>query len=107
MYDHLNFIHQQLTQREIQIELQLFVSVASSPAQNRYEISAYNELLFLTNAQSLPAGTRIISDTNSLEISSDQSSMEALEEFSGLVVIELPDPCSQYPVFEFIQIVKA
>jgi hypothetical protein len=32
--------------------------------------------------------------------------MEALEEFSGLVHIELPENLPAYPVIEFIQIVR-
>jgi hypothetical protein len=60
----------------------------------------------LTNAFVLPIGTRIISDTNSLEVLTSQNGLEALEEFSGLVAIEFPGNTNEYPIIEFIQIVK-
>jgi len=106
MYDHLNHIHQQLQQREISIELQQFKHVQTSDKEGYYEVPAYNESLILTNAHVLPVGTRIISDNNSLEIGPKQSTLEAIEEFSGLVSIELPENPSHYPVLEFIQIVR-
>jgi hypothetical protein len=54
----------------------------------------------------LPIGTRIISDTNSLEILTSQIGLEGLEEFSGLIVIELPASRQEQPIIEFIQIIK-
>jgi hypothetical protein len=106
MFDHLIHIHQQFNQRETGIELQRFRSITTQNPQKGYELDAYNEYLILTNAHALPIGTRIISDTNSLEIVQDHSSLEGIEEFSGLVRIELPQETQQYPVIEFIQIVK-
>lgn len=106
MYDHLVFIHQQLTQRDIGIELQLFKNIVTGQGQLRYEVLAYNELLILTNASALPIGTRIISDSNSVEIDASQQSLEGLEQFSGLISIELPPQTTFFPVIEFIQIVK-
>jgi hypothetical protein len=70
------------------------------------EIEAYNEYLLLTNAFALPIGTRIISDTNSIEIAVSQKTLVAMEEFSGLIAIELPNEVQEYPILEFIQIVK-
>jgi hypothetical protein len=35
-----------------------------------------------------------------------QNGLEALEEFSGLVAIEFPGNTNEYPIIEFIQIVK-
>ncbi|OYU82633.1 MAG: hypothetical protein CFE24_14925 [Flavobacterium sp. BFFFF2] len=104
MLDQLTFIEQQLAQRKVKVELQRFMSLPTQNGQLYYTLFAYNELLFLTNAPALPIGTRIISDTNSLEIDSNQSSLEAIEEFSGLIEIFLPENPSRYPVIEFIQI---
>lgn len=106
MLDHLIHIHQQLKQREIGIELQTFKSIATTPGIIRYEIEAYNESLFLANASILPIGLRIISDTNSLEVEYSLSGLEALQEFSGLVVIEMPDHFTDYLIIEFIQIIR-
>ncbi len=106
MFDHLIHIHQQFKQRAIGIELQRFKNVVTKPGTLRYEMEAYNEYLLLTNSFVLPIGTRIISDTNSLEILNTQNGLEGLEEFSGLVVVELPANTQEYPNVEFIQIVK-
>ena len=106
MYDQLVFIHQQLKQREVGIELQRFTNVVTKPGVSYYEVPAYNEYLLLTNASAHPIGTRIISDTNSLEVLTSQNGLEGLEEFSGLVAIELPVNTQEYPNIEFIQIVK-
>lgn len=106
MFDHLNHIHQQYKQRELGIQLQSFKTVVTKAPVLRYEIDAYNEYLLLTNATVLPIGTRIISDTNALEITAAQNGLEGLEEFSGLVAIVLPDNVETYPIIEFIQIVK-
>jgi hypothetical protein len=106
MFDHLNHIQQQFKQRENKIELQGFKSVYTRPGQLQYHIEAYNEYLLLTNSRVLPIGTRILSDTNSMEIKSGHRRIEALEEFSGLVSIELPRGTTYFPIIEFIQIVK-
>ncbi|MBU3681116.1 MAG: hypothetical protein FGM16_04155 [Flavobacterium sp.] len=106
MYDQLVFIHQQLKQREVGIELQRFTNVVTKPGVSYYEVPAYNEYLLLTNASALPIGTRIISDTNSIEIAVSQKTLVAMEEFSGLIAIELPNEVQEYPILEFIQIVK-
>ena len=106
MFDHLVHIHQQFKQRTIGIELQRFKNVVTKPGKLRYEIEAYNEYLLLTTAFALPIGSRIISDTNSLEVLTSQNGLEGLEEFSGLVAIELPGNINEYPIIEFIQIVK-
>ena len=106
MFDHLNHIHQQYKQRELGIQLQSFKTVVTKSPKQRYEIEAYNEYLLLTNASVLPIDTRIISDTNSLEITAAQNALEGLEEFSGLIAIELPEKVDTYPIIEFIQIVK-
>jgi hypothetical protein len=106
MYDHLNHVQQQFKQREINIELQGFKTVTTQPGVLQYQIEAYNEYLLLTNSRVLPIGTRILSDTNSVEISSGQRRTEGLEEFSGLVSIELPRETTYFPIIEFIQIVK-
>ena len=106
MYDHLNHVQQQFKQREIKIELQGFKSVHTRPGTLQYHIEAYNEYLLLTNSRVLPIGTRILSDTNSMEIKSGHRRIEALEEFCGLVSIELPQGTTYFPIIEFIQIVK-
>lgn len=106
MYDHLNHVQQQFKQREINFELQGFKTVITQPGVLQYHIEAYNEYLLLTNSRVLPIGTRILSDTNSVEISSGQRRTEGLEEFSGLVSIELPQGTNYFPIIEFIQIVK-
>ena len=86
--------------------MQRFKTVVTKSGTLRYEIEAYNEYLLLTNAAVLPVGTRIISDTNSLEVSTTLNGIEGLEEFSGLVAIVLPNGIDNYPIIEFIQIVK-
>ena len=106
MFDHLVRIHQQYKQRELSIQLQRFKTVVTKTGTLRYEIEAYNEYLLLTNAAVLPIGTRIISDTNSLEVTTALNGLEGLEEFSGLVAIVLPVGIDNYPIIEFIQIVK-
>jgi len=106
MFDHLVHIRQQLKQREINFHLQSFKHVITYRGKLRYELETYNECLLLTNASALPIGTRIISDTNSIEITAAQNGLEALEEFSGLVSIELPENTTIFPTIEFIQIVK-
>ena len=106
MYDYLNHVQQQFKQREIKIELQGFKSVHTRPGTLQYHIEAYNEYLLLTNSRVLPIGTRILSDTNSMEVKSGHRRIEALEEFSGLVSIELPQGTTYFPIIEFIQIVK-
>jgi len=106
MFDHLVHIHQQYKQRELSIQLQRFKTVDTKSGILRYEIEAYNEYLLLTNAAVLPIGTRIISDTNSLEVTTALNGLEGLEEFSGLVAIVFPVGIDNYPIIEFIQIVK-
>ena len=106
MYDHLNHVQQQFKQRDIKIELQGFKSIHTRPGTLQYHIEAYNEYLLLTNSRVLPIGTRILSDTNSMEVKSGHRRIEALEEFSGLVSIELPQGTTYFPIIEFIQIVK-
>lgn len=106
MFDHLVHIHQQYQQRDLSIQLQRFKTVVTKSGTLRYEIEAYNEYLLLTNAALLPIGTRIISDTNSLEVTTALNGLEGLEEFSGLVAIVLPSGIDNYPIIEFIQIVK-
>jgi hypothetical protein len=106
MFDHLVHIHHQYKQRELSIQLQRFKTVVTKSGILRYEIEAYNEYLLLTNAAVLPIGTRIISDTNSLEVTTALNGLEGLEEFSGLVAIVLPVGIDNYPIIEFIQIVK-
>lgn len=106
MLDHLIHIHQQLKQRGVAIELQTFKNLLTKPGVHRYEIPAYNESLFLTNPQELPAGTRIISDTNSFEVEYNLNVVEAMLEFSGLVALEMPTGNNDSLVIEFIQIMK-
>ncbi len=104
MLDPITYIKEQLAQREIPIELHKFKKVVTHDGLNRYEVPAYNELLFLTNAAQLPIGTRIVSDTNIIQIGPEHAQSEALEEFSGLVAITIPAHIASYPVIEFIQI---
>jgi hypothetical protein len=104
MLDPITYIKEQLAQREISIELHQFKKVVTHAGASRYEVPAYNELLFLTNAAQLPVGTRIVSDTNIIQIGPEHAQSEALEEFSGLVAITIPAHIASYPVIEFIQI---
>jgi hypothetical protein len=104
MLDPITYIKEQLAQREISIELHQFKKVVTHLGVSRYEVPAYNELLFLTNAAQLPVGTRIVSDTNIIQIGPEHAQSEALEEFSGLVAITIPAHVASYPVIEFIQI---
>jgi len=105
MLEAITYIKEQLAQREIPIALHRFKKVITQSGQNRYEVPAYNELLFLTNAPELPLRTKIISDSNIIEIGPEHAYSESLEEFSGLVAIVLPNNLTVYPVIEFIQII--
>ena len=104
MYDYLSHIHSQLRQREITPQFQQFRYLPMDTIKTRYEISAYNELVFLPRLSGLPPGTRIISDSRIREIPPDVGIIEAVEDYSGLVVIELSGPLGADLTFEFIQI---
>lgn len=104
MYDYLNHIHKQLAQRKITPALQQFRYLTLVPGQSYYAIKAYNELLFLTKPEQLPVGTRIVSDCRAKIIPADVSQIEGVEDYSGLVTIQLPAPPVAQTTVEFIQI---
>lgn len=105
MYDHLVFIQQQLNQRKIEPALQQFARVELPVGTSYHQFYAYNELIFLTNPEKLPAGTLIHSDCRVRRIPADISSLEGIEDYSGTVSIELPAPLDIATTLEFIQIV--
>lgn len=105
MYDHLVFIQQQLKQRKIEPALQQFARVELPVGTSYHQFYAYNELMYLTNPEKLPAGTLIHSDCRVRRIPADISSLEGIEDYSGTVSIELPAPLDVATTLEFIQIV--
>jgi hypothetical protein len=105
MYDHLVFIQQQLKQRKIEPALQQFYRIELPVGKSQHQFYAYNELLFLTNAGQLPPGTLIQSDSRARRIPFDIQSQEGIEDYTGTISIEFPQPLEVSTTLEFIQIV--
>jgi hypothetical protein len=103
MFDQLKFIKEQLAQRGKEISFQQTRHLMLEAGVRRMEIGAYNQHWYLASLNAIPVGTTISSDTNVLVVSQGMNP-ESLHEFTGQLIIELPnDPLE--PVFlEFIQI---
>ncbi len=104
MYDYLNHINLQLEQRCLVPKLQQFRYLSLEPGLTRYEMKAYNEILFLIKPSQLPVGTVIVSECRSRVIPTDVAEMQGIEDFSGLVVIQLPGVPAKKKTIEFVQI---
>lgn len=105
MQDPIQYIHKNIELRGIIPQAHRFKSIVTHSPQKVYTLEAYNELIYINNLAVLPIGTRIYSDTNCLEIEQSYQGLEVLEEFSGLIKLELPEGVNSYPVVELIQIV--
>lgn len=105
MYDHLVFIQRQLKQRGIEPTLEQFYRVQLPAGTTFHQFYAFNDLMFLTNPEQLPPGTLIHSDCRARRIPEDIKLLEAVEDYSGTVSIELPSPLKVAKTIEFIQIV--
>jgi hypothetical protein len=105
MLDRWSFITTTLAQREIRFSLARFRQETIPVGVNRTEISAYNEILFLLNAEKMPAGTRFLSDTNMFEVEQSATS-DSMEEFGGLLTVIFPSPIARPISIEFLQIIR-
>lgn len=105
MLDRWSFITTTLAQREIRFSLARFRQETIPVGVNRTEISAYNEILFLLNAEKMPVGTRFLSDTNIFDVEQAVST-DSMEEFGGLLTVIFPAQITKPLSIEFLQIIK-
>ena len=105
MLDRWTFITTTLAQRELHFSLARFRRETVNPGVNRTEISAYNEILFLLNAEKMPVGTRFLSDTNIFDVEQAVST-DSMEEFGGLLTVIFPVQITKPLSIEFLQIIK-
>jgi len=103
MFDQLKFIKEQLAQRGKEISFQQTRHLAMETGVTRMEIGAYNQHWYLASLTAIPIGTTISSDTNVLVVSQGMNP-ESLHEFTGQLIIELPNEPLEPVFFEFIQI---
>lgn len=106
MYDHLQFIQQQLGQRNIETALQQFYRLTLDAGTLYHHFYAYNQLLFLTNAEQLPVGTLIHSDCRARIIPKDMERLQGIEDYTGTISIQFPEPLKESRTIEFIQIIE-
>ena len=92
MIEQLTYIHRQMAQRGIEVdyESQYDFTLTGDEGGER-QIDFQNQFLFLLNKESLPIGTSIISDSNSVVVEGLNVSTDNVEEFSGRININLPD----------------
>ena len=92
MIEQLTYIHRQMKQRGIEVdyESQYDFTLTGEEGGER-ELDFQNQFLFLLNKASLPIGTSIISDTNSIVVEGLNVSTDNVEEFSGRININLPE----------------
>lgn len=103
MFDQLKFIKEQLAQRGKEISFQQTKHIVLEAGVTRMEIGAYNQHWYLSRLDGIPIGTTITSDTNIIVVSGGMNS-ESLHEFTGQLIIELPNEPLEPVFFEFIQI---
>ena len=104
MLDRWTFITTTLAQRELHFSLARFRRETVNPGVNRTEISAYNEILVLLNAEKMPVGTRFLSDTNIFDVEQAVST-DSMEEFGGLLTVIFPAQITKPLSIEFLQII--
>ncbi len=104
MLDRWTFITTTLAQRELHFSLARFRRETVNPGVNRTEISAYNEILFLLNAEKMPVGTRFLSDINIFDVEQAVST-DSMEEFGGLLTVIFPAQITKPLSIEFLQII--
>jgi hypothetical protein len=101
MLDRWGYVRTTLQQRGIAAALFRFRQLALPAGQTRADIPCYNEVLFLLNPAALPPGTRLYSDANAADILGGEA--DAMEEFSGLLSVVLPQPLDRPLALEFLQ----
>lgn len=104
MYDYTAYIEKQLKQREIKMTFYQFRYLSLEPSKVYYEMKCYNQLLFLLSPSALPVGTRLVSESRIKIIEANSAQLEGIEDFSGLLTIELPDLPLDKKTIEFIEI---
>ena len=90
------YIVRQMQQRGIEIGSSKLINIIvrritnanGTVTLNSATFEAYNQFWFLINANELPIGTRITSDTNVVYL--ETNSNELIEEFWGKIEIQLP-----------------
>lgn len=105
MLDRWHFITTTLAQREIPFSLARFRQETIPSGVSRLEIDAYNEILFLLNAEKMPLGTRFISDTNMFDVEQAVTT-DSMEEFGGLLTVIFPALTTKPISLEFLQIIR-
>lgn len=105
MYERWSIINTLLAGRGISTSLTRWRSEVILRGNQQLNISAYNSILYLLNTENLPVGTRLYSDENMYDFTSDFKT-ETLEEFSGLLTITLPEVATEDIRIVFLQIYK-
>jgi len=105
MLDYLHFIQRQLSLRGIEPRYQHFRELPIASGQMRLEIPAYNSLVYFTRLSLLPPGSRIISDSRARMLSVNQSDLETLNDYSGLITLELSESMGDDLNVEFLEFV--
>ncbi|MFN7325604.1 MAG: hypothetical protein ACK5SQ_03390 [Chitinophagales bacterium] len=105
MLDRWTFITTTLAQREIPFSLARFRQQTVPAGVDQIDIPAYNEILFLLNAEKMPLGTRFVSDTNMFDVE-HATSTDSMEEFGGLLKVYFPATTTKTFSIEFLQIIR-
>lgn len=101
MLDRWGYVRTTLEQRGIMAGLYRFRQHTLPAGLTHTQIPCYNEVLFLLNATVMPIGTRLYSDSNAVDILGGEA--DSMEEFSGLLSIQLPQALNRPLVIEFLQ----
>jgi hypothetical protein len=101
--DRWGYIEETLRQRRITPSLARFRQEVIASGARRLDVSCYNQILFLLNAERMPEGTRFVSDHNVFDVLMAVTH-DSMEEFSGLLSITLPAPATRTLNIEFVQI---
>jgi len=92
MIEQLTYIHRQMKQRGIEVDYESSYDFTLTGEEGgERQLDFQNQFLFLLNKASLPIGTSIISDTNSIVVEGLNVSPDNVEEFSGRININLPE----------------
>ena len=100
IYDHIKKRVEELGYANYSVQP---VLIKTETDKLQYEINAYNELYFLMGQ--VQEGTKIISDTNALEIekSFNKSEIRPFHEFSGFIEITLSKETTN--AIEFLKVI--
>ncbi len=109
MIEQLTYIHRQMLQRGIEVDYEsLYDFTLTGEEGGEMQIDFQNQFLFLLNKSTLPIGTSIISDSNSIVVEGLNVSPDNVEEFRGRININLPDtkadgkPLTRDDVYNFL-----